>query len=601
VRRVVTVLSTVVLALPVGVGASFAAPPGPVFADGQAQPVFDPTDIVRDNVWVTAPVDSDRDGKPDLVHVETVRPRATQQGLRVPVVYEASPYFAGGNDDAANHDVDVELNVPSRHHGGHHGADERVAAAVGGPRPLITWSYESYFLARGYAVVYGESLGTGGSTGCPTSGGRNETIGAKSVVDWLNGRARAQDASGSAVRANWSSGKVGMMGVSYNGTLPNAVASTGVDGLEAIVPIAAISSWYDYYRADGAVVAPGTFQGEDLDVLARYVYTRADREICKPVIDEIERRQDRVTGDYSAFWDERNYLNDVNRVRAAVLEVHGLNDWNVKDTHFAQWYDAVKKVGVPHKLWLHQAGHADPLGLRRDEWLVTVNRWFTRFLYKVPNGVEREPHLTIQREDKTWHDEAEWPVPGSSPASLHLGAGGNARGTLGPVPSHGSVVESLTDDSSKTAESLADAASSPNRLSYTTGVTKAPVRLSGGASVDLRVSFSRPAANVTVLLVDRGPDGKSKIVTRGWTDPQNRISPWFTTPVTPGREYPVHVDFVPKDYVFAAGHTIEFVLLSSDHDYTLRPQPGAGISLNVTRTDLRIPVVGGDRTLRAAL
>ncbi|GAB3877032.1 hypothetical protein GCM10029964_025310 [Kibdelosporangium lantanae] len=260
-RRVVTVLSTVVLALPVTAAVSFAAPPGPVFADGQAQPVFDPTDVVRDNVWVTAPVDSDRDGKPDLVHVETVRPRATQQGLRVPVVYEASPYFAGGNDDAANHDVDVELNVPGHGHGGHHGADERVAAAVGGPRPLITWSYEQYFLARGFAVVYGESLGTGGSTGCPTSGGRNETIGAKSVVDWLNGRARAQDAAGAAVRANWSSGKVGMMGVSYNGTLPNAVASTGVDGLEAIVPIAAISSWYDYYRADGAVVAPGTFQG----------------------------------------------------------------------------------------------------------------------------------------------------------------------------------------------------------------------------------------------------------------------------------------------------------------------------------------------------
>jgi len=611
VRRVVTVLSAVVLALPLTAGASFSAPagaggtntapPGPVFVDGQAQPVFDPTDIVRDNVWVTAPVDSDRDGKPDLVHVETVRPRATQQGLRVPVVYQASPYFAGGNDDAANHNVDVELNVPGHGHGGHHGTDERVSAAVGGPRALITWSYESYFLARGFAVVYGESLGTGDSTGCPTSGGRNETIGAKSVVDWLTGRARAQDAGGSAVRANWSSGKVGMMGVSYNGTLPNAVASTGVEGLEAIVPIAAISSWYDYYRADGAVVAPGTFQGEDLDVLARYVYTRADREICKPVIDELEKRQDRVSGDYSAFWDERNYLNDVNKVRAAVLEVHGLNDWNVKDTHFAQWYDAVKKLGVPHKLWLHQAGHADPLGLRRDEWLVTVNRWFTRFLYKVPNGVEREPHLTIQREDKTWHDEAEWPVPGSSPASLYLGAGGSARGKLGTSPSHGSAVESLTDDASKTAESLADAASSPNRLSYTTGVTKAPIRLSGGASVDLRVSFSRPAANVTVLLVDRGPDGKSKIVSRGWTDPQNRISPWFTTPVTPGREYPVHVDFVPKDYIFAAGHTIEFVLLSSDHDYTLRPQPGAGISLNVTRTDLRIPVVGGNRALRAAL
>lgn len=51
------------------------------------------------------------------------------------------------------------------------------------------------------------------------------------------------------------------MGVSYNGTLPNAVASTGVAGLETIVPIAAISSWYQYYRNDGAVVAAAWLPG----------------------------------------------------------------------------------------------------------------------------------------------------------------------------------------------------------------------------------------------------------------------------------------------------------------------------------------------------
>jgi X-Pro dipeptidyl-peptidase len=600
VRRLVTILAAVVVALPLASATSFAAPPqGPVFVDGQAQPVFDPTDIVRDDLWVTAPVDSDRDGKDDLVHVEVVRPRATEQGLKVPVVYQASPYYAPLND-VANHNVDVELNVPDRGHGGHHGTDERVAAA-GGPDPFITFRYEQYLTARGFAVVYGESLGTGKSTGCPTSGGRNETIGAKSVVDWLNGRAKGQDATGAPVKAKWSTGKVGMMGVSYNGTLPNAVASTGVQGLEAIVPIAAISSWYDYYRADGAVVAPGTFQGEDLDVLAEFVYTRADREICKPIIAEIAQKQDRVTGDYNAFWNERNYVKDAGNVRAAVLEVHGLNDWNVKDTHFAQWYEAIKKNGVPRKLWLHQAGHADPFNLRKDEWLVALNRWFTRYLYKVQNGVEQEPRLTIQREDMSWSDEAEWPAPGTSSASLFLGAGGNARGPLGTSPTHGSVVESLTDDSSITAESLADASSSPNRLAYTTGVTKAPVRLSGQAKVDLRVSFSRPAANVTALLVDRSPNGRSKIVTRGWTDPQNRLSPWLTLPITPGRKYSVEVDFVPKDYVFAAGHSIEFVLLSSDFDYTLRPKPGAGISLDVTRTDLQLPVLGGARALRAAL
>jgi X-Pro dipeptidyl-peptidase len=600
VRRVLSVLTAVVVALPLASATALAAPQGPVFKDGQAQPVFDPADVVRESLWVTAPVDSDRDGKDDLVHVEVVRPRATEQGLRVPVVYQASPYYAGGND-VANHNVDVELNAPTWP-GHRHGTagDERLAAALG-PNPAITWRYEQYFTSRGFAVVYGESLGSGQSTGCPTSGGRNETIGAKSVVDWLNGRAKARDAAGGDVRAKWTTGSVGMMGVSYNGTLPNAVATTGVRGLDAIVPIAAISSWYDYYRQDGAVVAPGTFQGEDLDVLAEYVYTRADREICKPVIEEIRQKQDRVTGDYSPFWHERNYLKDVHNVRAATLVVHGLNDWNVKDLHAEQWYEAIKKVGVPHKIWWHQSGHADPYNLRRDVWLATLNRWFTRYLYKQQNGVEKEPRATIQREDKTWVDEAEWPAPGTSDASLNLGAGGNTRGTLSLSPTHGSVNESLTDDATKTAETLVAADSSANRLAYTTGVTKAPVRLSGRGKVDLRASFSRPAANITALLVDRAPDGKRTIVTRGWTDPQNRLSPWFTLPITPGREYSIEVEFEPKDYVFAAGHQIEFALLSSDFDYTLRPKPGAGITLDVDDTQLDLPIVGGKRALKDAL
>ena len=52
-----------------------------------------------------------------------------------------------------------------------------------------------------------------------------------------------------------------MIGVSYNGTLPNAVAATGVEGLETIVPIAAISSWYDYYRANGGRGRSGRLPG----------------------------------------------------------------------------------------------------------------------------------------------------------------------------------------------------------------------------------------------------------------------------------------------------------------------------------------------------
>ena len=591
-------LLAAVITLPLTSGVALAdAPPAPVFSDGQAQPVFDPADVIREDVWVTAPVDSDRDGKPDLVHAQVVRPRATQQGMKVPVVYQASPYYAGGND-ITNHNVDVELYAPGYAHGPE---GPRVPGHGAGPA-VITWRYQDYFTSRGFAVVYGESLGTGLSTGCPTTGDVNETIGARSVIDWLNGRTPAQDAAGAAVRADWTTGKTGMMGVSYNGTLPNAVATTGVEGLETIVPIAAISNWYEYYRNDGAVVAAGGFQGEDADVLAEYVYTRADRQICRPIIDGLLAQQDRVTGDYSPFWDVRNYRHDVSGVRASVLVVHGLNDWNVKSDQFAPWYAALRERGIEHKIWLHQSGHADPFNLRRDVWLATLNKWMSHYLYGIDNGIQNEPKATIQREDLSWTDEADWPAPGTSDVRVYPWPGGRSQGTIDtrfPVPGR-PTVESLADDSSKTIEQLAAAASSGNRLLYATSAAKQPVRLSGTVRADLRLSFDRPAANVTLVLLDRAPDGTSHVISRGWTDPQNRHDPAVTEPITPGQSYRIGVELMPKDYVLAVGHRLEVLLASSDHDYTLRPKPGAGLGLDLTGTSVTLPVTGGKPALRAA-
>ncbi|MER5387619.1 Xaa-Pro dipeptidyl-peptidase [Saccharopolyspora sp. NPDC002686] len=592
-RRVRMGLLAALCVLPLSGPPAVAQPPqGPVFQDGEAQPVFDPAQAVREDLFVTAPVDSDRDGQDDRVHVQVVRPKETDQGLRVPVVYQASPYFSGGND-VPNHNVDTELYVPEAP--GNRSlrtsaADERMAVAAD-----IKWDYEEYLLSRGFAVVYAESLGTGESTGCPTTGAENETIGAKSVVDWLNSRAPGHSADGAPAAAGWATGKVGMMGVSYNGTLPNAVASTGVDGLEAIVPIGAISNWYDYYRSDGAVVAPGGYQGEDADVLAEYVHTRADREPCRAVLDQLRADQDRITGDYSPFWDERNYLNDVGNVRAAVLSVHGLNDWNVKTRQAAQWYEALRERDVPHKIWWHQSGHTDPIRLRKEEWLRELNRWFTRYLYQVPNGVEGEPRATVQREDGSWVQEPEWPSPQAEDVVLRPAPGGPERGGLTAEKKSDRAVESLRDDATRTAEDLAAAPGSPNRLAYFGEPLAEQVRVSGTVRADLALAFDRPAANVTALLVDQAPDGSVSVVTRGWADPQNRQKIDMTSPIKPGQTYQIEVAMQPDDYVFAPGHRIGVVVLSSDHDFTLRPKPGAGLALDLSRTSITLPVVGSVR------
>ena len=76
----------------------------PVFKDGEAQIVKrfeDPDFWIRHDLWVETESDVDKDGHLDRVHVAVTRPRQTDtEGLKLPVVYVTSPYFAGNAPDA---------------------------------------------------------------------------------------------------------------------------------------------------------------------------------------------------------------------------------------------------------------------------------------------------------------------------------------------------------------------------------------------------------------------------------------------------------------------------------------------------------------------
>ncbi|TDD25091.1 Xaa-Pro dipeptidyl-peptidase [Nonomuraea diastatica] len=597
-----------------------AATPAIKIDDNATQPIFSRADAIAQTVFVEVEgIDSDNDGKPDRVAVDILRPKETDEGLKVPVIMEASPYYAGGND-VSNHPVDVDENgdpLPGL----------RADAAKTVPQPFDGY-YDNYFVPRGYAIALVENLGSGRATGCPTSGDRNETAGPKAAIDWLNGRAKGFDADGKPVEATWSTGKVGMIGVSYNGTLPNAVAATGVKGLETIVPIAAISSWYDYYRANGGVLAPGGFQGEDLDVLSKYVLTRENgQEVCGALMDRLTAEQDRITGDYSPLWDARNYMNDVGKVRASVFLVHGLNDWNVKTKQFAQWWYALAKRDVPRKIWLHQGTHMSPFNLRTAEWLRQLHGWFDHWLHGIDSGIMREPQADVESASGQWAQHASWPLPGTATVPLWLGPGAK----LGLLPHPLSRKESFTDQKSRTAEQLVEATGpDANRLAYTTGPLPADVRISGTPTVTVRASLKDGASPyLTALLVDYGADerpngtlvstgqsycyGESvpddsgcttlrrlgtavtpyKIVTRGWLDVRNRHRPDRTEPLRPGKEYGFTWDFQPTDYVFKKGHRLGLVIISTDVDYTLRYPPGTRITVTPGRSSLRLPVVWG--------
>jgi X-Pro dipeptidyl-peptidase len=597
-------------------------PPWLKVADGVTQPQFVFENAIEQTVFVESEVDSNGDGRRDRVRIQISRPGETEsQDIKVPVVFEHSPY-RGNLGTLPNHNMDLDelpqesLGKGKAARAGRFARTARARArgrARARLRADLPTQLDNYYVPRGYAVVLGESIGTFNSDGCPDVGGRVETLGAKAVIDWLNGRARGWDAMGNPVTADWTTGAVGMVGTSYNGTLPNQVATTGVEGLETIIPVSAISSWYDYYRANGLVRAPHSetqgvgdneFLGEDTDVLGAFIGGPRMEPTgeCADVLGFLGRAQDRLTGDWSPFWQARDYLSRVRGVESSVFVVHGLNDWNVMTKAFAEWWYRLADRRVPRKIWLHNGGHggesqsADPTDFAA--YKRTENRWFDFWLFGIPNGITSEPRASIEREDGTYVNEADWPAPGARRAKLYLSAGSStAPGELSTRPQRRSREQSFVDrgrelDTDDVLIQNPDTAN-PNRLIYRSPALARDVRMSGTPWVKLQMSIdNRNAANLTAVLVDYGPEAPL-MVTRGWLDPQNRHSLTRSEPIKRGREYRLRWDLQPDDYVFQAGHRIGLVVVSTDHDYTIRPLPGTQLTLDPDGSEVTLPVVVG--------
>jgi X-Pro dipeptidyl-peptidase len=582
--------------------ASSAGPSLPVFVDGQAQVVSafaDPETWIRHDLWVETDFDSDGDGRPDRMHVDVARPAQTDtEGLEVPVIYESSPYYSGVGSTEPEYfwNVRHELGAAPPARG------EMPPIPQQARRPIISNAHVSTWVPRGFAVVHSQSPGTGLSQGCPTVGGINESLAPKAVVDWLNGRARGftEPVGGEEVTAYWSTGKVGMTGTSYNGTLPLAAATTGVEGLEAIIPVAPNTSYYHYYRSNGLVRSPGGYLGEDVDVLYDFINSGDPerRAYCDATYrdGEMAAGQDRVTGDYNDFWQGRDYLNAIDGVHAATLMAHAFNDWNVMPEHSWRISRALRERGVPVQIYYHQGGHGGPPPLER------MNRWFTRYLYGIENGVENDPKAWIVREGDTDPTPyPDYPHPEAEAVRLRPRAGGNGVGLLSVDDgSLENVVEGLTDDVGRTGASLASADASSNRLLYATPELAQAVHLSGVASVTLRVAANAPAANLSVWLVALpwmdGGAITDNVITRGWADPQN-TSPRESSPLVPGAFREITFDLQPDDQVIPAGRRIGLLIFSSDPEFTLWPEPGTELRVDLAGTSITLPVVGGAAAL----
>ncbi|MFD4585246.1 Xaa-Pro dipeptidyl-peptidase [Streptomyces sp. NPDC058434] len=579
----------------------------------ESRPVYSYDDAIRESVWVDTRLDGDGDGRNDRVAVDIVRPREpAQHGRKIPVIMDASPYYSccgRGNE-----------------------SQKKTYDADGDPVAFPLY-YDNYFVPRGYAFVAVDLAGTSRSDGCVDVGGRSDVQSARAVVDWLNGRARAFTTRTGTRRAAapWTTGNVGMIGKSWDGTIANGVAATGVEGLRTVVPIAAISSWYDYYFAQGA---PLYDSGPDW--LSGYVSSPEARARCRAVQQRLVDGAPH-TGDLTRLWSERDYVRDAGNVRASVLAVHGMQDLNVRAKHFGRWWDALAAHGVERKVWLSQTGHVDPFDFRRAEWVRTLHRWFDHYLLGHDNGIDREPMADIERAPGQWSTDRVWPPRSTATTVLRPGSGDvPGVGTLGLRPARPGATETFTDDPSLGGNDWAadiDRAT-PAKAGFTTRPLSRALRLSGSSRVTVTATPTMSTAHLTAVLVDLGPDtirdhahagegittlpqrtcwgastaGDSScyketaartadveytVVSRGWADLGNHASPAVGRPLTPGRPHTITLDLHATDHVVPAGHRLALIVGGTDAGLIDPPAGRPALTLDLSRTSARLPFDGG--------
>lgn len=437
----------------------------PVFENGLAQPVFKFTDgktgekydpatssIVRYCVYVESDYDMDGDGKRDLVKAFIQVPRSAVEGnYKAATLYEARPYCAGVQEDGYDHMKEVESKeyrkfdfadldkeVPARIPEGMISAMDLALKA-----DPVDWYYPdkgnnnsmvyenldnfNYYLVRGFAVVVSAGFGALGSDGFNYVGSEYERDAFKSVVEWLHGdRVAYADREGKIeTKADWANGNVAMTGRSYAGTMPFAVATTGVEGLKTIVPVAGIADWYTQQNMQGA---QRYWPKEMLNSFLAYFCSSRynDETLSEKQLDdiaafhhELSLQQLKCGFDYDPdFWGSGNYRLHADQIKCSALIVHGFNDENVSTKQFEMMHTAFEQAGQTVKLILHQGPHITPTMANKNYGILIdgkfyddiVNEWISHYLYGVENGAEKMPEVLAQTnyDQKKWETESAW-------------------------------------------------------------------------------------------------------------------------------------------------------------------------------------------------
>lgn len=461
------------------------------------------------------------------LHADVLRPEGLPENKKTPVILTVSPYLTHEDPDGPNERFYDFLDV-------------------------------SRILERGYTYVMVDLPGFGGSGGCNDWGGVREQGAVKAAVEW-------------AASQEWSTGKVGMMGKSYDAWTGLMGIAQQPEGLAAVVAMEPVYSGYRYLynnkvRFFNSVGTPAIFQvydaqpGQSRDPM--YHANGAPQVWCYGVNIGLQQQDDPD----SLFWKERDLLPATKGKRTPLFLTQGFLETNTKPDGAFDLFEGLKG---PKRAWFGQFDHVrgweqgggGEYLMGRASFTAEMMRFFDRYVKGVSKSkapTHRDPVVEVQDNLGRYRAEPSWPPPDAKRFRSKLNTG------------------SYRDDGSgsATGSSVSGVWTVSQKLSY-------DVWLAGEPKIHGTVSGA-PRANQVAVVYDIDPSGRATLVSRGARLLEGALS------------QDAGLTLYGQDWVFKKGHRIGVVLTDSDMGWWVHVPTMTDVS--VEKTKVSLPLLTERRT-----
>lgn len=448
-----------------------------------------------------------------------------------------------------------------------------------------------YFTARGYAHVIVDVRGTGLSEGEYLGWMSNqEAEDGYDLVEWI-------------AEQPWCDGNVGMVGISYYGTIQLPVAAQQPPHLKAIMPWNAPA---DFYRES-------THHGGILQSFFHYLYVQricADNSTSvtvkektpdelKQLMAELKSDPDlRINPEFFTFADspgkapcffdilanpmdgpyywERSPNRMYDKIKIPFWARSGW--WAYAHMHLVGAFHNYNGIDAPKKLEID----APVVEMRPlpDEYCAQVLRWYDHWLKGLDTGIMDEPPIRFfVNGSGEWCHEKEWPLARTHWTKFYLRRWEGLSLEGEEVPGKPDAFVQQPPDETLDLSSV----------QYVSEKLEADTEITGPAAMRLFASIDQDDTNWILSLRDVFPNGRQVELSKGFLKASHRAvdeekskpyEPYHphleADPVEPGEVCEYAIALAPLSNIFKAGHRIKLVISSMDHararNYELAPE-----------------------------